>query len=376
MSEQKKSFSNNLVRYVWITLTAFLVMAIYGVLALNLKMFSPISKAIGDYSYEDFYYQILGSTEDKDSSNIVTLVDMTELFSRRDLANLLTDIESMNPKVMGVDVVFQGVKEDTIGDQMVIQAAKECKRAVFGFTLIDKTDDANHSFFMNDSIQEAFINMPRQLYGGLKRSLNIGRMHKGKLIPSFAKVVAEKYAGQEILPLEDKTIRVNFSPMVFPKISYKEVMDHPELIEDRIVLVGAIKEENDMHYTPLGKLPGTEVLGYAIETRLKHNQVKVAPWWVVIVVSFLITLIVVIIRTKYINFAHSRGPVLKSILSTALCLGLLVFLVVAVIVWIAFILFCEFNYSLNVSYGIVATAFIYSATNLYDTIKNAITKKQ
>ena len=181
--EQKMTRSQKLLRYVIITLLAFCVMGIYAMLALNMKVFSPISKALGDYSYEDFYYQILGNTEDKDTSNIVTLVDMTELFSRRDLANLLTEIESLHPKVMGVDVVFQGLKEDTIGDQMVIQAAKDCPSAVFGYMLIDKTDDAVHSFFMSDSLQEAFINMPRQLYGGLKRSMNIGRTHQGKLYP-------------------------------------------------------------------------------------------------------------------------------------------------------------------------------------------------
>lgn len=374
--EQEMTRSQKLLRYVIITLLAFCVMGIYAMLALNMKVFSPISKALGDYSYEDFYYQILGNTEDKDTSNIVTLVDMTELFSRRDLANLLTEIESLHPKVMGVDVVFQGLKEDTIGDQMVIQAAKDCPSAVFGYMLIDKTDDAVHSFFMSDSLQEAFINMPRQLYGGLKRSMNIGRTHQGKLYPSFAKVVAEKYAGQEIVPLEDKTIRINFSPMAFQKISYKEVSQHPELIEDRIVLVGAMKEETDMHYTPLGKMPGTEVLGYAIETMLKHNEVKTAPLWIVIIVSFVITLFIVIARICYLDFAKSRGPVLKPLLSTALFLGLVVFILVAFIVWISFILFCKFNYSLNVGYGIVATAFIYSATNLYDTFKSAFTKKK
>jgi CHASE2 domain-containing sensor protein len=164
--------------------------------------------------------------------------------------------------------------------------------------------------------------------------------------------------------------------MALQKISYKEVSQHPELIEDRIVLVGAMKEEADMHYTPLGKIPGTEVLGYAIETMLKHNQIETAPFWVVVIVSFVITLFVVICRICYLDFAKSRGPILKPLLSTALFLGLVVFILVAFIVWISFILFCKFNYSLNVGYGIVATAFIYSATNLYDTFKSAFTKKK
>lgn len=376
MSEPEENRLLRFLEYVCITLIAFGILGVYALLAFNLKVFSPISKAIGDYSYEDFYYQILGNSEEKDTSNLVTIVDMTELTSRRDLANLLMEIESLHPKVMGVDIVFEGLKEDTIGNQMLVQAAKECHSAVYGYKLIDRTDESVHSFFMTDSIQEAFINMPRQLYGGLKRSVSVGRIHQGKIYPSFVKVVAEKYAGTEIMPLEDKKLRINFSPLHFNVVPYNDVILHKELIEDRIVLVGAMKEETDMHYTPLGKMAGTELLGFGIETILKHNNVKVPPTWVIVVISFLITLAAVIIRMKYLKFAKGRHPILKSIMSTALCLGLLVFILVALIVWISFILFCKYNISINVGYGIVATAFIYSANNLYETIKDSIIKRK
>jgi CHASE2 domain-containing sensor protein len=376
MSEQHEGRVQKFLGYVCVTLIAFGIMGVYALLAFNLKVFSPIAKAIGDYSYEDFYYQILGNSEKKDTSNLVTIVDMTELNSRRDLANLLMEIESLHPKVMGVDIVFEGLKEDTIGDQMLVQTVKECNSAVYGFKLIDRTDESIHSFFMTDSLQEAFINMPRQLYGGLKRTLSIGRMHQGKLYPSFAKVVAEKYAGMEILPLADEKLRINFSPLHFNVVPYRDVILHRQLIEDRIVLVGAMKEENDMHYTPLGKIAGTELLAFGIETILKHNNVKTAPSWLVVIVSFLITLFVVYVRSKYLKFAGGRNPILKSVMSTALCIGLLVFVIVALVVWVSFMLFCEYNFSLNVGYGIVATAFIYAANNLYETIKGSIIKRK
>ena len=49
---------------------------------------------------------------------------------------------------------------------------------------------------------------------------------------------------------------------------------------------------------------------------------------------------------------------------------------IAIIVWIGFILFCKDNVSVNLAYGIAATACIYNATNLYDTIAELITKKK
>lgn len=362
--------NNTLIRYTGITVLSFVIIAIYGLFAFNLKVFSPVAKAIGDYSFEDFYYQIMSSSDDIDTNRVVTIVDMTELRSRRDIANTISEITVMKPKVLGVDIVFEGLKEDTIGDQMLKEIVAQ-SNAIFAYKIIDKTEEEVHSFFMpNDSIEEAYANMPRQLYGGLKRSLSIGRMHKGKLCPSFIKKVADRYAGEEVMPLADKNIRINFTPTHFEVIKYSDVMMHPELIEDRIVLLGAMKEETDMHYTPMGKIAGTELLAYGVATMLKHDEVKTVSGWPIWIISFLVVMLVAFIRSVYLEFAKKRKLLFRTILSLGLAVGLVVFSVIAVFMWIGFILFCEYNISINLGFAIAATAVIPSAINLYDTIVN------
>lgn len=362
--------NNSIIRYTGITVLSFVIIAIYGLLAFNLKVFSPVAKAIGDYSFEDFYYQILSTSDDVDTSRVVTIVDMTELYSRRELANTISEIAALKPKVLGVDIVFEGLKEDTIGDQMIREIARQ-SNAIFAYKIIDRTEQEVHSFFMpNDSIEEGYVNMPRQLYGGLKRHLSVGRTNNGKLYPSFIKKVADRYAGVEVLPLSDKNIRINFAPTHFEVIKYSDVMMRPELIEDRVVLLGAMKEETDMHYTPLGKIAGTELLAYGVATMLKHDDVKAVTGWPMWLISFLVVMIVTIVRMAYTNFAIKRKLIARSILSLGLAVGLVVFSVVAVFVWIGFILFCEYNISINLGFAIAATAVIPSAINLYDTIVN------
>ena len=54
-------------------------MGFYAALALNWAVFSPVAKAMDDYSFTDFYYGILDTMGERDTSNIVTIVDMTEL---------------------------------------------------------------------------------------------------------------------------------------------------------------------------------------------------------------------------------------------------------------------------------------------------------
>lgn len=366
----------SIIKYLSITVISYFILGLYAVVALNLKVFNPIAKAIGNYSFEDFYYYILDTSNEQDTSRVVTIVDMTELTSRRDLAKTISDISSLSPRVLGVDIVFEVLKEDSIGDKMLAEAAKS-SHGVFSYKMIDRTDEAVHSFFTPcDSLTEGFANMPRQLYDGTKRSLNIGRRHQGGLCPSFIKLLADKYAGEEVMPLADKEIRINFSPMHFEVISYADVLSCRNLIEDRVVLLGAMKDEDDMHITPLGKMAGPELLAFGVETMLKHNKVWVAPISLIIFVSFLVTLMVVIIRLSYINFAKKQHPLLRSFLTLELVISLVVFTTIAFIVWGGFILFCKYNVSVNLAYGIAATACIYNATNLYDTIVELLTKKK
>ena len=362
--------NNSIIRYVGITVMSFVIIAIYALFALNLKVFSPVAKAIGDYSFEDFYYQIMSTSDGVDTNRVVTIVDMTELISRRDLANTISEITALKPKVLGVDIVFEGLKEDTIGDQMLQEIVSQ-SNAIFAYKIIDRTEEEVHSFFMpSDSLAEGYVNMPRQLYGGLKRSLSVGRLQKGKLTPSFIKKVADKYAGEEVMPLSDKMIRINFTPTHFEVIKYSDVMMHPELIEDRIVLLGAMKEEADMHYTPLGKIAGTELLAYGITTMLKHDEVKVISGWPMWVVSFIVVMLITFVRVQYLEFAKKRKIIVRTVLTLGLAVGLVVFSVVAVLMWIAFILFCQYNISFNLGYAIAASAVLPSAINLYDTIVN------
>ena len=369
MSDKICMSKKTIIKYLSITVISYLILGLYAVVALNLKVFNPIAKAIGNYSFEDFYYYILGTSNEQDTSRVVTIVDMTELTSRRELAKTISDISSLSPKVLGVDIVFEGLKEDSIGDQMLAEAAK-ASHGVFSYKLIDRSDEAIHSFFTPcDPLTEGFANMPRQLYDVTKRSLNIGRRHQGGLYPSFIKLLADKYAGEEVVPLADKELRINFSPIYYEVINYSDVLSNKHLI-------GAMKDENDMHITPLGKMAGVELLAFGVETMLKHNRVRVAPIWLIIFISFIVTLIVVIIRLSYLNYAKKQFPLLRSFLTLELIIGLVVFTTVAIIVWIGFILFCKFSVSVNLSFGIAATACIYNATNLYDTIVELLTKKK
>lgn len=369
---------DKLWRYFAVTCLAFGIVGIYVLAAFNLKVFNPVAEILEDYSFTDFYYKLLDGAGERDTSRIVTIVDMTELTSRQDLAELLTGIDALHPKAVGVDVVFEGYKEDVLGDTMIAVAARNVRNFVFSYKIIDSMDgETVHSFFSpNDSVTEGFTNMPRQLYGGMKRSVSIGRDVGGVVQPSFIKKVAEIYAGQEVVPLADKDLSINFSPKYYHVVSCDSIFEHRDLIEDHLVLVGAMKEEGDMHYTPQGKIAGVELLAYAAETMLRQSEIKHASTGVTMVVSFIVVFLSVILLSKYKRFTASKKTLGHVILSTSLIRGLLICLWLSLIVWITFILFCRYNYSISLAIAMSAIALIYMAENLYDTVKDTIVFKK
>ena len=71
---------------------AFVVLGIMAFFTFNLSFLNPIKKAVKEFSMTDLYYQILQETGSPATSPLITIVDMTELISRQDLAQALEKI--------------------------------------------------------------------------------------------------------------------------------------------------------------------------------------------------------------------------------------------------------------------------------------------
>lgn len=372
---------DKLWRYFAVTVLAFAVVGIYVLAAFNLKVFNPVAEILDDYSFTDFYYKLLDGSGERETSRIVTIVDMTELRKRRDFAQLFMEVDALHPKAVGVDVVFEGYKEEDLeGDTLLAETVQQLHNFVFSYKIVDSENMEGgtvHSFYTpNDKVNEGFTNMPRQLYGGMKRSVSVGRELNGVIQPSFIKKVVDLYAETEVVPLSEKIININFSPKHYNVVPFDSVLEYRDLIEDHLVLIGAMAEEADMHYTPQGKIAGVELLAYAAETMLRQTEIKHASPWVTAIASFVIVFLSVILLSYYKRFGTAKKTLFRVIFSASLIRGLLIAGWLSLIVWITFILFCRYNYSISLAFAMSAIALIYMAENLYDTIKNIIVFKK
>lgn len=376
------------VRNIIITILAFVLVFSFALIAYQLPFLGPIAEAIKEFEMTDVYCQILQDTNDEeDVSDVVTIVDMSDLFSRRDIATALEKIEEQSPRVLCVDVVFEGLKEDSIGDEMITKVATNHQNVMFSYKLHDYENDSLghtttvHSFFAEEGLViEGFTNMPRNLYGGIKRIFPMGEKVDGKLVSSFVAVAAEMYANEgkmaDCQP-SDKKVKINFIPKHYRVVEPDSIDRHPEWLKDKLVLFGAMRDENDMHYTPLGKMAGTELLGYAIETLLEKGEIKEVKGWVMAVISFLLVLLTQVVFSVYTHYAKKRkNRIMRFLMSATFMRSYLMFIWIAFWMWVAFILFYLYDIALDMGWALSAIAFLLLAQSIYDEFMDAIKTKK
>ncbi len=365
---------HNILRHLATTTISFAVVAFFVTATLNISFLNPIAVAFEDFSITDIFYQMFDATGNPRKSKIITIVDMTELRDRSDIAMLIHEIEDLHPKVLGIDMVFEGLKCDSAGDNMIRDVAKEYDNTVYSYKLLNynrgQYTTEVHSFFTPViRVTEGFTNFERKLYGGIKREISIGQKTMSKIKPSFSLLTANKYAEEQVMQLEDRQFQINYTPTDFNEISYKEISETPELIEDRIVLLGATKEEVDMHYTPLGKKPGVVLQAYSIETMINQKEIHTASIWEIISITFIMVFLTELIQVAYENYIEKRKNVfIRFFGSTEMALNLLTFLLMFVWLSIFFLLFYWFQYSINLLWAFSGMAFLDTSRQFYDTL--------
>lgn len=370
-----KLMHKSFIRHIMITMIAFMVVGLFALVTINVSFLSPIARTLEEFSMTDMYYQALQSTTTPDTSHVITIVDMTELYERQQIAKSIESIEERTPKVLGVDVIFEGLKEDPQGDMMTEYVAKSYDNAVFSYRLLDYNSDQQqftnevHSFFTQDiSVKEGYTNIQRQLYGGIKREVSLSRPSCGEQKLSFVAAVANQYADKEIVSIDDNDLQIYFSPIHFPRLRYDSVVAHPELITDRIVLFGATGDEIDMHYTPIGKMSGVELLAYSINTLLMQQKVRTPSLLIMIIVSFALVLLTQVLQDQYEKRVEKRkNELIRSFASSSVALGVITFLWMVVLMWGAFLLFSLTGWSLNLGWALSAIAFVDASRSFYDT---------
>jgi len=119
----------------------------------NITFFNPFVKALTDFNLYDIYYSENFKPNDKINTDII-LVNI-EHHQRDMLAPLIAHILEQDPKVIGLDVIFEEKKE-AFSDSILSKTLKNNK-IVNAYNIIDNDIIENHSYFQNSNA-EGYVN--------------------------------------------------------------------------------------------------------------------------------------------------------------------------------------------------------------------------
>lgn len=362
--------------HLFVTLLTGLIAMLLTVITFKTPALSPVAKSLKNISITDLFFSLENKYIKADTCQSIVIVDMTELHSRADIGNLLTEINDAQPKAIGVDLIFEGEKDDLEGNVILEQAVEEVSpKAVFTNKLTNYDEKHKRfgalvaSYFRDViPISEGYANVTDNMENSTIRDLTITQMSTLGKQSSFAAQVAKKVG---IKADGKKNLVINYSPVVFRVIPFDKVYANRSLLKSKIVLVGTMTEEQDMHLTPLGKMPGVEIQAYSLLTLLEHKDIVYVSTVASIAIGFILCYIYELLFSLVAIFVKTRGEKTRIFLTESrIMLNLLSFIYIPGISLLSYFLFAKWNIYVDMVIVLVMVAFVgFSRRLYYATVK-------
>lgn len=359
-----KKATKSIWDHLFVCLIVFLLGWLLVFASVNISIFNPLKQVLDDFKMTDVYFEMLRSGKDKELNDDIVLVDMTKQTNRKEIAGTINAINACAPKVLMVDLVFQRPNSDITDDTALIEAVEAGrKKEIFSFKLIDYNPEkgafrgAVKSFFdETDEFAWGYSNILQKRPGSTVRLYTLTQQLGDTTVFSMPYLAACRYMGKQPKS-EDKTQRlIIYSNTDFPVINCDSVAEQASLMKDKIVILGALNEEADMHITPIGKEAGMKVQAFSILSYMEHPSVRNMGKITSLILAFFLCLFCAWVGWHI----RKRFPVTYSYV-----LKLFYFLLAAVLVWLSFLSFVYLDYEADLLYPLLGIALVEEARIQY-----------
>lgn len=381
------------IDHLMVTLMTFAIIAAFYAFftSVNISFLNPVKQAVANFSLSDVYYEIKAGTQEPRLSPDIVLVDVTDLHSRGQIADVIDSVAVCNPKVLGFDLVFESPRDDA-GENAKLAAATErvAHLSRFACKLTDYAA-ADSSFqqkvcsffspespYFNDStaevalpLFEGYANVLSDEGYSYIRELSVERKFRGDEMPSLAAALAEAYIDTSLVGRRDRVI--DFQPTGFVRVPHDSISAYRGLIEGRIVLLGTLGEEADMHYTPLGKMSGMEIQAYATQTLVDNTHIRELGAGWTFLVAFIVTYLTQLIQFCFVSYTkRKRGPFFHFISGSRVFLRLFTFGWMGVLTWISFLLYMSQDIYVSMALTLFCVALTGEGRGIYIATVNTL----
>lgn len=331
----------------------------------RIGIFDPIKAAFDDFYTTDVYYEVMHS-EKPDKDEDIVIVDMTDLTTRDEIAQVITDIKNCKPKVLCIDLIFERPSFDSTDDVALLQALKleDCHQ-VMSCKLRDYEKESSsfrnclYSFFHdvdNKNTKWGYSNYRHIRMGGITRETSLFQKTNDSIVYSLPYTAACEYQGVTLKRQDLNERLIVYDDIDFDTIASSEVLQNSQKIRGKLVLLGTLHEEADIHFTPLGKMAGVKVVAYSIRTYIKGGEIKyvgkansiiiaMIAWWIAAIIGYLI---------------ERRHPIVFGIIAK-----IFNFVLAAFLIWICFEVYTRWNYYIDLFYPLLGLAMVEDIREMY-----------
>ena len=368
--------------HLLITIGAFILLGLLYFVTFNISFLNPVANALKAFSVTDLFFDIqhYGKSEESDS---IAIVDISEVESRGDVAAVIERVALSNPACIGVDAIFEGLRSDTEGNAYLMEVADAYKDIiVFTSKLTDYDSKAGgftssvHSFFVDSlSVCEGFANLKNNLDNLPVRELAVRSNLGQDAVLSFPAALVEKYSGHSLENnLED--LLINYRNVNFRVVPPDDIEEYSDFLEGKIVLLGGVKEERDMHTSPVGKIPGVVIQAHSLDTLL-GTKVRSLPSWANWILAFVLCwLFQVTVEAVVSKAINSRRVVPATFLRESCILSGIMFFVWSVVIsYIAFLIFSKRGFCFDIAIILMMFALTLESRKLYRSSIIALSKR-
>lgn len=347
-------------------------------IAINISFFNPIARSLSNFNVTDIFYEIDNTENEVDTCEIITLVDMTNVYDRGRLAEIIDSIRVLEPAVLGIDIMFDGWKCDSFGNERLIEVAcqEDGTPIIWAYKLkqwndtLQQYNGAIHSFFCDYiDVDEGFTNVQRDVNGGTVRSFGISRsLGDGKVCSLPAKVASAFFNDSSVLT-RPTDCNINYRKIHFPVLQPESITDNKELIREHIVLLGAMNDMQDMHYTPLGQISGLQIIAYTARTLTMYDSSHdISGWPLWLCTFFLIWMARIFLKGCSFLLRRSSLPFLSYLGVSTLTTTILAFIFISILTGICYILFNVKGIFFNIAWTMMGIALLGNAQEIYNLI--------
>ncbi len=306
------------------SLSVFLVIGLFAIVPLNTSILNPFKTALKDLDFNDIAYSVLKKNNDMPFDNRIVIVNIGPA-DRLGLAIMIEKLSACKPKVIGLDVLFDGPR-DPIYDSAMQKAVSNTPNLIIAFRIdfSKKELPEQQSYFGKYTNNRGYVNLVGEEGGTIRNFSPAETINKKKYLsfPAALAGIANQKEFQKLAVRKKLVETINYSRSIekYMLLEGQDVLEDkiaPEFFKDKIVLMGFINPDpsniEDKHFTPFNKkfagksipdMNGIVIHANIISMILDQNYVRKIPVWLLWIINIVVCWLHVALFMRYYIEEH------------------------------------------------------------------------